>query len=141
MGWIDIEATSYAIPPPPNMDFNSSDVVIPIISDKERTVRPGFEFPWGTALFIFLFFSVGVIISLYLYRYIKEAVLFMLFKNRNNKRALKAIYQLLLMKLAESGYEIKPHSETIVEFAVKYPELKDFASNYTRLRFNENLFP
>lgn len=139
IGWIDIEPTSYAIPPPMNMNFNNADLVIPIISDKERTIRPGFEFPWLTALFIFLFFSVGIVISIYLYRYIKEAVLFLRFKNKNDIKALKAIYQLLLMKLAESGYSIKPSSKTIIEYSEVYTELKGFAEIYTKLRYNENL--
>ena len=138
-GWIDIEATSYAIPPPPGSDPSAMDLVIPIIRDKERTVRPGFEFPWAFALFTLLFLIVGITICLYLYRYSKEAFLFIRFKSKNDLRALKSIYLSMLMKLAASGFIIKLHAKTVLEYSEIYPELSAFAGHYTRLRYNENL--
>ncbi len=138
-GWIDVEATSYAIPPPPGSDPNSMDLVIPIISDKERNVRPGFVFPWRTAVFVLLFFVCGSMIFAFIYRYLKEAYLSFSFKNMSDVKALKSIYLLMLMKLAASGYRIKNQANTPVEYSKVYPEIRDFADIYTRLRYSENL--
>jgi len=60
---------------------------------------------------------------------------------REDLRALKALYTLLLIQLAERGWEVKRPFLTPMEYAEDHPELQGFAEIYTMLRFRENLEP
>ncbi len=137
-GWIDFDPTSFAIPPVGFGDPNSMDVVIPLIQIEEE--KPVFKLPWllilqGLAMALF-----GMIVALYVFRFGKELHLRYLSGGRS-LRSLKAIYNLLLLKLSSNGYTLKEPSRTPLEYAERYPELNRFASLYTDLRYRESYKP
>jgi len=132
-GWVDVEATAYAIPPPPGFDPNARDVVIPLIRDN-RISQIAFSFPWEVILKMAGIILAGIIAFLYLYRYGREGYL-MNQTRRFSPKAVKSLYLLLLMKCAARGYGLKEPSKTAEEYAEDYPELADFARLYTRLRY------
>jgi hypothetical protein len=136
-GWVDFETTAYAIPPMGSGDPNSMDVVIPILENQEQLVQR-FVIPWGLILRSALIVTAVVLVALYSLRYGTEAYLGHLVNTKKDK-ALPAMYQLLLMKLATCGYEIKRPSETPLEYSEQHPELGSFAQLYTTLRFRENI--
>ncbi len=136
-GWVDFESTAFAIPPPPGGDPNSMDVVIPIIQEGKQPVED-FAFPWGFVLRVLALIAGAAVISLYIYRYGKE-IYFLLLSRRNDLKGLKALYRLLLMRLAANGYEVKEPSLTPLEYSEIYPELKHFAFLYTEMRYREKL--
>ncbi|MBT3273005.1 MAG: transglutaminase domain-containing protein, partial [Spirochaetales bacterium] len=134
-GWIDIETTSTALPPPAGSDPNSMDIIIPII-DPESVDLSRFEFPW-----LLVLQSLGVLIGsaiagAYIFRYSRLIYLQKLAKG-NTQKALRALFSLLLMKLAVEGYPLKPGFLTSTEYAESHPELSGFAELYTRLRYRE----
>ncbi len=134
-GWVDLESTAYAIPPPPGRNPSTMNVVIPLIEDMSVPERV-FHFPWllvGQALAAL---AAAMVVSLYLYRYGREAYLWRLAQGHDN-RALGAFYRLLLMKLSVDGYALKEPGQTPAEYAERYPELGAFARLYTRLRYRE----
>jgi hypothetical protein len=136
-GWVDFESTSYAIPPPPGMDPNSARVVIPMLRDQSLRDRPAF--PWGLALRILGILVMGTFAALYLYRFARGAYLLVLARGSDLK-ALRALSKLVLIRLAESGYSLKPPSRTLLEYSEELPELRRFAELYNRLRYREE-FP
>ncbi len=131
-GWVDFETTAFAKPPPPGGDANSLDVVIPLID--ERDYEHQAPFPW-----LLLARIVGIVAlvgasAVYLYRYGSEIVL-RLIARRRDRKGLRALYRLLLMRLAAEGYEVKVPSETPLEYSGRYALLAEFASLYTRLYY------
>jgi hypothetical protein len=138
-GWIDIETTSTAIPPPMGFGFGNNDVVIPIY-EKDHYQSDRFVFPWMMLTGIVVLALVLLITGLYTFRYLREAYLF--YRSRKNDEAgLRALYELLLMKLAACGFTVKPRSKTALEYAKEYPQLTDFARLYTELHYNLGLTP
>jgi transglutaminase-like putative cysteine protease len=137
-GWVDFESTAYALPPPPGRDPNSMNVVIPLIQGEQ--LRPGFRFPWLLAMQFLLALTALVLIGVYVFRFARKAYLRGV-SRREDLRALKALYTLLLIRLAEGGWEVKRPFLTPMEYAVDHPELHSFAEIYTMLRFRENLEP
>jgi transglutaminase-like putative cysteine protease len=137
-GWVDFESTAYALPPPPGRNPNSMNVVIPLIQGEEP--RPVFRFPWLLALQFLLALTALTLAGIYLFRFARKAYLKGV-SRREDLRALKALYTLLLIQLAESGWEVKRPFLTPMEYAQDHPELADFAQIYTMLRFRENLDP
>jgi transglutaminase-like putative cysteine protease len=135
-GWVDFESTAYAIPPPPGRNPNSMNVVIPLIQGEE--LRPVFRFPWLLALQFLLGLTALTLVGIYLFRFARKAYLRGM-SRREDLRALKALYTLLLIQLAERGWEVKRPFLTPAEYAQDHPELEDFAEIYTMLRFRENL--
>jgi transglutaminase-like putative cysteine protease len=137
-GWVDFESTAYALPPPPGRNPNSMNVVIPLIQGEE--LRPGFRFPWLLALQFLLALTVLTLVGIYLFRFARKAYLRTV-SRREDLRALKALYTLLLIQLAEGGWEVKRPFLTPMEYAADHAELQSFAEIYTMLRFRENLGP
>jgi transglutaminase-like putative cysteine protease len=137
-GWVDFESTAYALPPPPGRNPNSMNVVIPLIQGEE--LRPSFRFPWLLALQFLLALTVLTLVGIYTFRFARKTYLRGL-SRREDLRALKALYTLLLIQLAERGWEVKRPFLTPVEYAEDHPELSGFAEIYTMLRFREHLEP
>lgn len=137
-GWLDFESTAYALPPPPGRNPNSMNVVIPLIQGEQP--RPGFRFPWLLTLQFLLALSVLTLVGIYLFRFARKAYLRTV-SRREDLRALKALYTLLLIQLAEGGWEVKRPFLTPMEYAADHAELQSFAEIYTMLRFRENLGP
>jgi transglutaminase-like putative cysteine protease len=136
-GWVDLESTAYALPPPPGRNPNSMNVVIPLIQGEELERRL-FHFPWLLALQFLLGLAALVLLGVYVFRGARELYLRALAR-REDLRGLKALYTLLLIKLAERGFEVKRPFLTPMEYAEDHPELSGFAEVYTMLRFRENL--
>jgi transglutaminase-like putative cysteine protease len=131
-GWIDLETTAYALPPPPGTGANDMDVVIPLI--EERDFERQAPFPWLLlARVVGIVALVGVTV-VYLYRYGSELVLGILARRRD-RTGLRALYRLLLMKLAAEGYDVKVPSQTPLEYSGRYALLAEFAALYTRLSY------
>lgn len=137
-GWIDFEPTTYAIPPEPQFNPNNMDVLIPLI--EERTIRPrqsAWVFPWRLALKVLGAGVALLLIGLYGYRFVRESYLRMV-SRKTDPRGLRALLQLLLMKMARDGYDLKARHETALEYAQKHRELENFARQHTMLRFRSN---
>lgn len=134
-GWIDFEPTSHAIPPAAGDDPNELKVVIPML-DPRTDRMAGFVFPWREAGMTLVGLALLTLLALYLYRYGRESYLLVVARRRGYRGAA-ALYTALLMKLAAAGYDIKPRSQTAMEYAGRYGELQRFASDYTRLRYRE----
>ncbi|MBN2533257.1 MAG: hypothetical protein JXB88_10215 [Spirochaetales bacterium] len=133
-GWIDIESTAFAIPPPPGMDLNQRKIIVPILNPEEEE-PPVSSFPWQFVLIALGIITSAIIAGLYIFRYSKEFYLWIV-SRKNNIKGIKALFKLLLMRYASYGYELKPYWQTSMEYAEKYNELKGFAGLYTRIRYN-----
>jgi transglutaminase-like putative cysteine protease len=137
-GWIDLESTAYAIPPPAGQNPSDMNVVIPLIQG-QTPEPPPFRFPWRAALRLLAALAVLTTLGLYAYRYVAQAIL-ALRARRDDSRGLAALHTLLLLRLAGRGYELKPFSQTALEYAKRYPELEAFARLHTELRYRESLW-
>jgi transglutaminase-like putative cysteine protease len=137
-GWVDFESTAYALPPPPGRNPNDMNVVIPLIQGEE--LRRGFRFPWLLTLQFLAALAALTLVGIYAFRFVRKTYLRTV-SRREDLRALKALYTLLLIQLAERGWEVKRPFLTPNEYAQDHPELKGFAEIYTMLRFRENLDP
>ena len=146
-GWLDFEATSFAIPPVGTGDFNTWDVVIPLI-DERRVFSQVRQFPWRAVLRVAGIMAVFALFCAYALRYGRELVLH--FGARRGGRAgARSLYLLLLARLAADGKPIKPASKTALEYAELFPEfitresgdaeehLRGFALIYSELRWRE----
>jgi hypothetical protein len=138
-GWVDIESTAFAIPPPPGKNPGDLDVVIPLIQPQPQE-KPVFRFPWLLALQALAALALAGLAGLYLYRLLRQAWLALMARG-SGTRALRALYQLLLVRLSGRGYVLKKPSQTPAEYAKSYPELGRFAALYTRLRYRERMSP
>jgi len=78
--------------------------------------------------------------GLYLYSGLRQAWLAALSRG-SGTRALRALWQLLLVRLSARGYELKKPSLTPAEYAKEHPELARFAGLYTTLRYRERMSP
>ena len=134
---MDFESTAYALPPPPGRNPNSMNVVIPLIQG-EQVERRVFRFPWLLALQFLLVLAVLTLLGIYIFRFAREIYLKTVAR-RQGLRGLKALYTLLLIKLAVRGFEVKRPFLTPVEYAEDHPELIRFAEIYTMLRFRETV--
>lgn len=127
-GWVDFEATSYAIPPPAGMDPNSMDLVIPDI----REVSPAkqqIDIPWLLIGGILLMLACAIAAIYYITRWVMLLVL-MRISRRQGPSGAKALYRLLLTGLAARGYELKEPSTTPEAYARRHPELEHFVRLY-----------
>jgi len=137
-GWVDMDPTSFAIPPKGSGNPNSMNVVIPIIRIEEKRVP--FRFPWMLVGQVLIFLTAGAFITLYIFRYGKEFSLELLASRKKpDLRSINALYTLLLMKLAACGYTLKAPYQTALEYSQKIPQLKKFSLLYTNLRYR-NIF-
>jgi transglutaminase-like putative cysteine protease len=65
-GWVDLESTAYALPPPPGRNPSSMNVVIPLIQGEP--VQRRFQFPWLLALQLLLALGVLILLGIYGFR-------------------------------------------------------------------------
>ncbi len=141
-GWVDFETTSFAIPPLGFGDPNNRDVVIPLIREDSPLV-PIPIFPWKTLLQFICILGVLCIAVLYGFRYGRE--LWYTYRSRGSEiSAARALYRLLLLRLAAEGYSKKSPSATPLEFSREFPEIPEmeaFASLYTELRYRTGFDP
>ncbi len=138
-GWVDLESTAFAKPPPPGQNPGDLDVVIPLIQPRPQET-PSFRFPWVPALQGLAALAVLALVGLYLYSGLRQVWLALLARG-SGPRALRALYQLLLVRLSSRGYELKRPSQTPAEYAKDHPELGRFAALYTTLRYRERMPP
>ena len=138
-GWLDFEATAFAIPPEGTGDFNTWDVVIPIL-DETRLFSQIRIFPWRPVLRFLGFTLVLVLIGAYFLRYGRELVL-QLGTRRGGREGARYFYLLLLARLAAEGKPIKPASKTVTEYSALFPDTGEvfapFAALYAELRWRE----
>ncbi|MCL1817519.1 MAG: transglutaminase-like domain-containing protein [Spirochaetaceae bacterium] len=135
-GWIDFEATAFAIPPMGLGDANNRDVVIPIF-EKEQPITPLRSFPWRPVLRGLGILLAAAAAGAYILRYGREAFL-ALRARKGGDRASRALYGLLLMRLAAEGKPIKTPAQTSREYSCLFPDdpaLIVFAALYTQLRY------
>lgn len=139
-GWIDFETTSYAIPPQGLGDPNARDVVIPLLGE-DGSLSPIAVFPWRKVLKGAGVLALLLILTAYLLRYGWELLLFLRARGSGD-RAVRAVYRLLLLRLAAEGRPFKKPSRTSTEYADLFPDEPAFAAVaalYTPLRYRENL--
>jgi hypothetical protein len=137
-GWLDVETTATAIPPPMGGNANDWNLVVP---RKGKVVGKPSEpapFPWLTLLLVTGIVIASGVVLLYVVKYMRLLIL-ALISRRNSLRGLRALQKLLLMKLIVRGYKYKPPSKTILDYASVYPELKTFAEYYTELRYHGSI--
>ncbi|MDR2534877.1 MAG: transglutaminase family protein [Treponema sp.] len=137
-GWLDFEATRFAIPPVGLGDGNLLDVVIPLI-DENRTLAPVRSFPWRAVLQVMAILGAGALAGAYGLRYVRELLLNLGIR-RGGRAGARSLYLLLLARLAAEGNPIKPASKTASEYAQLFPHNENyraFAALYTELRWRE----
>ncbi|MDR2110991.1 MAG: transglutaminase domain-containing protein [Spirochaetaceae bacterium] len=150
-GWIDFEATAFAVPPMGFGDGNMRDVVIPLI-DENRVFAPVRAFPWRAVFRALGFLAAALLACAYTIRYGRELLLW-LGARRGGRAGARSLYLLLLARLAADGKPIKPASKTAREYARLFPRdlraagtgasgvadspLAAFAALYTELRWRE----
>jgi transglutaminase-like putative cysteine protease len=144
-GWLDFEATMFAIPPLGLGDGNMRDVVIPLI-DTNQVFAPVRAFPWRAVLRALAAVAFMALKTAYTLRYGREAVLY-LRARRGGRAGARALYLLLLARLAADGKPLKPASKTAVEYAQLFPVpaedtaagegglFAQFARRYSELRW------
>jgi hypothetical protein len=137
-GWIDFEATSFAIPPSGMGDPNNRDVVIPLI-EEEPAFMPLRRFPWKPVLRGLGLLMGAALFCAYALRYGWEFLLSRRAR-RDGFRGLQALYRLLLLRLAAEGLPLKPPAQTSREYAALFPgeaRFASFAARYTELRYRD----
>ncbi|MDR1637567.1 MAG: hypothetical protein LBR93_09535, partial [Treponema sp.] len=148
-GWIDFEATAFAIPPVGFGNANIRDVVIPLI-DETQVFSPVRAFPWRAVLRALGILAITVLLCAYALRYGRELAL-RLGSRRPGRRGARSLYLLLLARLAADGKPIKPASKTAVEYSRLFPAsdgipadpggsgspFAGFAALYSELRWRE----
>jgi transglutaminase-like putative cysteine protease len=146
-GWLDFEATAFAIPPEGEGNFGTWDVVIPII-DETKVFSEIRKFPWTAVLRTAGIMAVLALVCAYILRYGREFVLY-LGTRRGGRAGSRSLYLLLLSRLAADGRPIKPASKTALEYsqlfrsqtnfdgAQENAHFKTFADYYSQLRWRE----
>ncbi|MDR3192224.1 MAG: transglutaminase domain-containing protein [Treponema sp.] len=146
-GWIDFEATAFAIPPIGFGNANIRDVVIPLI-DETQVFSPVRAFPWRAVLRALGFLTAALLLCAYALRYGREIVL-RIEARRPGRTGARSLYLLLLARLAADGKPIKPASKTAVEYSRLFPAsdavppdpdaspFAEFAALYSELRWRE----
>ena len=137
-GWLDFEATAFAIPPIGLGDGNLRDVVIPLFEETRHfaAVR---AFPWQAVFRVAVFLAILAALSAYALRYGREAAL-VIGARRGGRSGARALYLLLLARLAADGKPIKPVSKTAPEYSGLFGQdasFAPFAELYTELRWRE----
>jgi len=114
-GWLDFEATAFAIPPIGLGDGNLRDVVIPLLDGTQvfSSVR---AFPWRAVFRTLASLAALALAGAYALRYGREAALY-LAARRGGRVGARSLYLLLLARLAADGKPIKPVSKTAGEYA------------------------
>jgi len=143
-GWLDFEATQFAIPPLGAGDVNTWDVVVPVL-DQNKVFSNVRKFPWRAVLKAAGIMAAFALVCAYILRYGREALLFFNARKGGRKGA-RSLYLLLLARLAADGKPVKPASKTAFEYAELFPakagvkenpHFREFASLYSELRWRE----
>ena len=136
-GWINMEATEEAQLPLLGGTSNDWNLVVPLV-EKENVKQEPVPFPWLIVTVIVLvligLIALGIVVSLYAVRYIKEIIYFIGSRN-GSKRSVKLLGRLLMMRLAARGLEHKPWSMTFIDYSQRYPEISEFAALYDELLY------
>lgn len=153
-GWLDFESTAFAIPPVGTGDFSTWDVVIPIL-DEDRVFSQLRKFPWQAVLRNAGLMAIFALVCAYILRYGRELILYLRVRQgaassvaasqraASPRTGARALYLLLLSRLAADGKPIKPASKTAFEYAQLFPAAEDnphfktFADLYSQLRWRE----
>jgi len=114
-GWLDFEATSFAIAPMGSGDANLRDVVIPLL-DGNQVFSPVRAFPWRAVLRTLISLAILALVGAYSLRYGRE-ILLRIRVRRGGREGARSLYLLLLARLAADGKPIKPVSKTAPEYA------------------------
>ncbi|MCL2720696.1 MAG: transglutaminase-like domain-containing protein [Treponema sp.] len=122
-GWLDFEATSFALPPNVEGDFNNWDVVIPTFSDN-RTLSQIRKFPWQAVGRVIIALVIFALICAYVLLFGRELILYIGYKNQKNSARTRSrfLYLLMLSRLAADGQPIKPASKTAHEYSEIFPK-------------------
>jgi hypothetical protein len=139
-GWVDFETTSHAQQPSAGGDANSFDIVIPIIEVEEVLEPRSFVFPWRFVLIVTGALAGVALVGAYGLRYGRQATL-ALRARRPDSGGIRAQARLLYMRMASNRMELKPRADTVLEYAVRYPQIAGFASLYTMLRYRDGYEP
>jgi hypothetical protein len=141
-GWLDFEGTMFAIPPVGSADFNTWDVVIPLMNEN-KVIRQVRKFPWQAFFRSVIVIAVFCLLCAYIIRYSREAILSW-YVSRGGRAGARSLYLLLLARLASDGKPIKPVSKTALEYADLFPGTSEdsssftaFAKLYTEIRWRE----
>jgi transglutaminase-like putative cysteine protease len=138
-GWLDFEATAFALPPLGSGNANMRDVVIPLFGE-ETVFSPVRSFPWRAVLRALGFLAAAALTCAYALRYGRE-ILLRLGTRRGGREGARSLYLLLLARLAADGKPVKPASKTAAEYAELFPgegeSFKAFAALYSELRWRE----
>jgi hypothetical protein len=141
-GWLDFEATSFAIPPLGGGDISNWDVVIPLMNEN-RTFTQVRKFPWYAVTRAVGFLAFIGLLCAYILRYGREAILYMGVRRgekvSKHSSAARSLYLLLLAKLAADGKPIKPASKTALEFADLFPSQDNFSTSLSAPHFVPHL--
>jgi thiamine transporter ThiT len=119
-GWLDFESTGFSIPPP--MVEGELEVIIPVLEEGGKTLSTIKKFPWQAVLRAAIFLVVLGIVGAYALRYGREAVLYTA-SRKGGRTGARALYLLLLSRLAADGRPIKPASRTAFEYAELFPKI------------------
>jgi len=122
-GWLDFESTAFSQPPVGMGDFNTWDVVIPLLDD-ERTISQVRKFPWRAAGRAVIILIITALVCAYALRYIRELLL-SAGARRGGRQGARSLYLLLLARLAADGHPIKPASKTAHEYSELFPKNKE----------------
>ena len=137
-GWIDFEATEYAIPPA-GMDPNSAQVVVPIINQQEKGEDTDYFMLWLMIIRLLFFTALCFAVSLYIYKILK---LFSLYsgKNKSDIKSVKKIYRYLLLRFYLLGMPFKRKDLTPQEYGeiTEIPEFEELSHLYTEIIYREN---
>jgi hypothetical protein len=110
--------------------------------DDSKVFSPVRKFPWRAVLRGAVILAVFALVSAYVIRYCRE--LYLYFRAQcGGREGARALYLLLLARLAADGRPIKPASKTALEYsqlfagAEKDSPFAGFAAIYTELRWRE----
>ena len=138
-GWIDFESTQFTTAPVGLGDGNLRDVVIPLWEENQLFAQAR-AFPWQAVLRTALFLAVVAVVGAYTLRYGMEAALNLAVRH-GGRNGARALYLLLLARLAADGKPIKPVSKTAPEYARLFANqsgaFATFADIYTELRWRD----
>lgn len=121
-GWLDFDPTSFAIPPVGMGDISIWDVVIPLVNnDENKVIAQIRKFPWQAVLRTIGILAASALLCAYILRYGRDALLYKK-AQRGGRDGARALYLLLLSRLAADGKPIKPASRTAVEYSELFME-------------------
>ncbi|MFP4442138.1 MAG: transglutaminase-like domain-containing protein, partial [Spirochaetia bacterium] len=136
-GWVDFEATMYAIPPEPDMNPNAAKVVIPLL-DRLETNLVREPFRWDIAGIVLLIIAGGIILAGYTavagkYWYLAAV------SKKASRRGVSAAAKLLLFRMRRNGCTVKKPGMTLKEYAEQYSELSVPAELHSLLLYSGSL--